>query len=349
MPAGASGGFADYSLPFDAQTMSAGSTHTCAINTVIGALPLLTCWGDNSSGQIDGFPSPSSAVGRPPALEGRNVAFVRAGTLNTCILVDGSVMCWGSNEFGQSDPLSVARNVGPSIIASTLATGFGRAAGNVVSGLRHACARYFDGHIDCWGALLDADGRFTRVSAPQRVDGIDDVREIAAGGMQTCAVSGSRGVLCWGANDSGQLGDGTTTASATPVAVLDAPVAYYIATNGSIADDGRAVGHTCLIEREHGGAWCWGENGRGELGIGVAPDSPAPTRVLAREGDEEEHLVGVGGLRPGLHHTCATTYRGAVLCWGDNSLGQLDGSIPPTTPPFGRAIVVPGFGPREAE
>lgn len=142
---------------------------------------------------------------------------------------------------------------------------------------------------------------------------------LAAGHHHTCALTGG-GVKCWGSNNSGQLGNGTTTDSSTPVDVAGLG-------NGvrAIAAGG---GHTCALAVE-GGVKCWGGNSAGQLGSGIDTDSSVPVDVSGMEG-------GVTALAAGGAHTCAVTTGGGVKCWGSNTYAQLGtGTTTDTTIPMG--------------
>jgi hypothetical protein len=159
----------------------------------------------------------------------------------------------------------------------------------IAAGWHHTCALTSIGAVKCWGT--NRDGQLGAVSADQCVDaynggitfpcsrspldvtGLDSgVVAIAAGWRHTCAVMANGGVKCWGANDLGQLGDGTTNASATPVDVVGL---------GSRATDISAGdAHTCV--RTIGGRlMCWGYNGSGQLGIGPGDFNPHTSPVEA--------------------------------------------------------------------
>jgi len=115
----------------------------------------------------------------------------------------------------------------------------------------------------------------------------------------------STGVLCWGYNSNGQLGDGTTTNSLTPVQVQGLLNVVQVATGGW---------HTCAVKQD-GTAWCWGWNGVGSLGDGTTTHRYTPVQV--------QNLSNVIQVTAGFNHTCAVKQDGTVWCWGYNNRGQL--------------------------
>jgi len=126
---------------------------------------------------------------------------------------------------------------------------------------------------------------------------------VAAGGDHACAVAEDGTLVCWGANESGQLGPNATGASSrTPVRVLDSGVTAVAA----------GTAHTCAVHV--GTLKCWGDNGSGQLGNGNVQPGPTPVST---------GLTGVAAVAAGRAHTCAVVAGGAVKCWGANASGQL--------------------------
>ena len=148
---------------------------------------------------------------------------------------------------------------------------------------------------------------------------------IAAGNVQSCALTILGGVECWGGNRYGGVGDGTTTDRWQPTHVVGL-------THGV-----RAVsvgwGHACAIT-DAGGVKCWGYNFNGQLGDGTTTDRLTPVDVVGL-------THGVKAISAGGFHTCALTTKGAVKCWGWNNDGQLGNG---TTDNIPTPVDVVGFG-----
>lgn len=156
------------------------------------------------------------------------------------------------------------------------------------------------------------------VRAPA-VRATDDAGVVAAGGRHSCAVSSGK-VLCWGANDRGQLGDGDAEARSTPAPVLGEVDFVQVSTG---------LAHSCGVARG-GDAYCWGAGDRGQLGDATYTSRSAPVRVAGNQ-----HFRYV---RAGQFHTCGLTTGNDVFCWGANTNGQLgDGGTATRSSPIGVA------------
>ena len=158
------------------------------------------------------------------------------------------------------------------------------------------------------GAKL-GDGTTADSPIPVEVKGLGaGVTAVAAGSDHACAVLYSGGIDCWGANDAGQLGDGTSTDSAVPVTVSGLAAGVTAVAVGER--------HTCALLNS-GGVECRGTQ-LGELGTepSILGASTTPVGVSGLGFD-------VTQLVAGWYHTCALTGAGAVKCWGDNSDAQL--------------------------
>ena len=151
------------------------------------------------------------------------------------------------------------------------------------------------------------------------------VLAISAGDYHTCALSSWGTVKCWGNDDDGQLGDGTTTSSSTPVEVKGFD---GVGALSSVTQISAGVSHTCALLTA-GTVECWGWNGEGELGTDRTTNSSTPTPVQVKGFGGVGALSNVTQISVGGFHTCALLTDGTVECWGWNSQGQLGYSSSP--------------------
>ena len=316
--------------------VAAGSGHTCALTTAGG----LKCWGNNGSGQLgDGTTTTRTT---PVVVSGlaSGLAAVAAGQFHTCaVTTGGGAKCWGNNFFGKlGDGTSGFANFSATPVdVSDLTSG----VADLGAGRHHTCALTTAGGLKCWGQNNVGqlgDGQACGIvtcTTPVDVSGLSSgvAAVAAAGGIvndgHTCAVTTAGGVKCWGDNNVGQLGDGTTTDRATPVDVSGLTSGVVAAAAGS--------SHTCAITTA-GGLKCWGNNSSGQLGDGnggvFGDSSPTPVDVVGM-------ASGVAAVAAGSNHTCAVTTTGGLKCWGNNDRGQLgDGTTTNSTMPVDVIAVV---------
>jgi alpha-tubulin suppressor-like RCC1 family protein len=236
------------------------------------------------------------------------VRALSGGDGHTCALMrSGGVRCWGFNGEGQlgdgtteDTPLPPPVDLLEDVQALS-------------AGAYHTCvvrAEKGQGGVRCWGENGSGqlgDGTTDARETPPGRDVLTGVTAVAAGPLHTCALTGAaqgRGVRCWGANDKGQLGDGSMTDRLVPPTTDALADVQAIATRYS---------HSCAVTRA-GGVRCWGANEKGQLGDGTTTGRPAPVAAV---------MTGAVAVTVGLGHTCAVTVAGGVRCWGDNVNGQL--------------------------
>ncbi len=174
--------------------------------------------------------------------------------------------------------------------------------------------------------VADVSGYFT--SGP--VTPLDGVASLASDGAGYCAVLTSGGVDCWGRNDVGQLGNGTTGgASDIPGAVKGIGGIGTLAGVASLASDG--IDGYCAILTS-GAVDCWGYGADGELGDGTTNGNDTPVAVVGPGGagalsgvaslaGQQEAVTGTALVWGGSY--CAVLISGVVDCWGNNPDGEL--------------------------
>lgn len=192
----------------------AGWEHTC-VRTNVGEVK---CWGKNSAGQLgDGTTGQHAA---PVLINGLHVSAIAAGYYHTCAqTVGGTLMCWGNNSSGQlGDGTTNQRNLPEPVSGDT------SDVKELAAAQDHTCALTVDHGVKCWGANSSGqlgDESTSPHSVPKDVNNLTNgVAAIAADHLHTCALMMGGGVKCWGNNYSGQLGNGTTDMSTTPVDVV---------------------------------------------------------------------------------------------------------------------------------
>jgi alpha-tubulin suppressor-like RCC1 family protein len=236
---------------------------------------------------------------------------IDAGERHTCALTaDGTAYCWGLNNRGQlGDGTPSSRSV-PAAVSGGLR--FQQiAAGGYFSG--HTCALTTAGAVYCWG--VNDQGQLgintsdvLAHSTPEAVVGGLNFTKIWSGlGSHNCGLTSAQIAFCWGANDFGALGDGTTVDRATPVVVGGGITFAHLSAGGFI-------GHTCGIAA-NGAAYCWGDNEVGALGSGTTIVRPSPFPVAG--------ALVFKSIDSGYRHTCAITTGGVLYCWGSNRSAQL--------------------------
>ncbi len=285
--------------------ISAGEVHSCALTSSGG----VKCWGSNSNGQLgDGSLTSRSVPVDVSGLQG-GVAALSAGSssFHTCALTSaGGVKCWGQNTYGQLGDGTATRRLAPVDV-----TGLPGSVVAIATGSEHTCALTTGGAVKCWGwntyGQLGDNSATTRVT-PVNVTGLQSgVTAIAAGLGQTCAVTSGGAATCWGYNYDGELGDGTTTNRAAPVAVIGLQNGVAALSAGSF--------HTCVLT-SGGGAKYWGNNASGQLGDGTTTTRHTPVNVSGLQ-------TGAASVEAGGGHNCAVTTAGGARCWGNNDDGEL--------------------------
>ncbi len=235
---------------------------------------------------------------------------------------------------------------------------------SVCAGGAHSCVVLADGTAWCWGS--NRSGQLGTGTAggqslmPVPVEGLTGVESITCGADHTCAVTTNGELYCWGANTSGQIGNGNAGGNEPTPTLVDVASATIVSASAGGA-------HSCAVTSDDD-LYCWGDNRAGQLGLGntsLGEETPQPVPspsavVQVTAGDQhtcavgrnaspwcwgsddsgqmgdgdENHQPGVGTeisgmagtasqMAAGGAHTCAVTSSHLLYCWGENSFGQL--------------------------
>ncbi len=297
------------------RAIAAGAHHSCAVTRAGG----VKCWGLNDGGQLGNGSNSDSST--PVDVNGlaSGVTAIAAGAGWVCALTSaGGVKCWGWNAYGQ---LGNGGTGGGTSTTPVDVSGLTRGVTAISANSLHACALTTAGHVKCWGST--SEGQATNSNVPVDVAGLGaGIAAISAGGLHACAITGGGGVTCWGLNGEGELGNGSKTASDSPVQVSTLTKGVTALAVGSTYDF--LPTHTCALTRA-GGVTCWGPNADGQLGNDSTTGSSQPVEVSGL-------TSGILAVAVGGSHTCAITKEQGLKCWGDNSRGQLGNGSSTTSP-----------------
>jgi len=300
------------SLVPSATAITAGVRHACA--RVGGGV---SCWGSNDYGQLGNGsvlqPGEGSSV-PVPVVGIDDAVLVRAGPTHTCaIRADQSVWCWGAASNGQlgHDP---APGVDDIETVPVQVQGISDAV-DLGTGLGFTCVLHGDtSTVSCFGN--DNDGRVGSIAMngehvflPVTIPGLTQVTRLSTASgnnASMCAILASGGVVCWGNNEWGQLGNGTKTASITPTTFQNVSDAREVSIGFSVA---------CVLEND-GDVWCAGDNGLRQCGQAGGIEYLNPVQVdLAGQRADALACSNAG--------CCTLMQAGNLLCWGYNNNGQV--------------------------
>ncbi|MBZ5734916.1 hypothetical protein K8Z61_10450 [Nocardioides sp. TRM66260-LWL] len=294
--------------------IAAGGRHSLAL----ASDGTLHAWGFNASGQL-GNPNASlfertaiavTVAGTP--LANKAITAIAAGdSHNLALASDGTLYAWGDNGNGRlGDGTGAAR-----ILPVQVTVPVGKTITAIAAGETHSLALASDGTVYAWGANTFGQlGNGTKGSATAiAVLGLagTTITAIAAGRLHSLALASDGTVYAWGANASGQLGNGTNQNSNVAIAVTGL-------TGKTIASIAAGKEHSLALASD-GTVYAWGANGSGQLGIGSNTSSTAAV-ALTKGTLATKTVVAIAA---GNLHSVALTSDGTLHAWGDNASGQL--------------------------
>lgn len=317
-----------YDVPLSALCLEPGCLQLVSDSASARPLPdPARAWVARLSGEEVSAWAETSTVALPDFVAGARVTrcpmppspceVVRSGSVHTCArLVDGSVWCWGDNAFGQLGDGTTTPRVNPTRVGLDEVT-------QLELGDFTTCA-VSRRTVFCWGrndfGQLGRPGPSSPL--PALVPGVDFRGALAVGKSHACAAANIPGteekkVMCWGRNDSGELGNGNTDLQRGPVETASITGVRKISVGGQ---------RSCAIVDPGERVRCWGRNEEQALFPTGEPTILLPRTVAG--------LSVIADLALGQDAQCVRTQDGQIQCWGINNKNQVgDGSGRATSAP----------------
>jgi alpha-tubulin suppressor-like RCC1 family protein len=293
-----------------------GQSHICAVGKADENDPeeKLYCWGHNSYGQL-GVDTDGNSLDSPTevdTIQGQ-VVDVSGGLSHTCAIVkeneSNQVYCWGLNSTGQLGNGSTRDTATPTLVPGA------QGAVQVFAGNSHTTILKENGSVQSWGLNKEGqlgNGALFRRQLPVHIHHQypnlnESLIDIISGDEHTCALTESGSVYCWGGNNYGQVGNGSTEFVPEPVKIINTGVASI------------SVGpyNTCAILEDTGEIMCWGYSISND---GNVEACLSPSFVVD---ENEDNITDMAFIGQGNGHYCALNEVGKLFCWGFNSFGEL--------------------------
>jgi alpha-tubulin suppressor-like RCC1 family protein len=259
--------------------VDAGNGNTCGVTLD----HLAYCWGDNGAGKL-GDGTTTARLTPVPVVGGLRFREVSTAVGHTCgVTLDHRAYCWGNNSNG-------TLGVGPpeNLRLTPVPVAGGLRFRQVGVGFSHTCGVTLGNVAYCWGANIfgevgDGTTFSTRLTPVRVAGGLRFRRVDAVGEFHTCGLTLGKRAYCWGLNDNGQLGDGTTINRLTPVATAGGLLIRQVSAY---------FNHSCGVTLGNV-AYCWGSNENGQLGDGTTINRLTPVRVAgqALDGGDDQGSV----------------------------------------------------------
>jgi alpha-tubulin suppressor-like RCC1 family protein len=330
---------------------STGREHACVITSANKTY----CWGYNHDGAL-GIGANSNEpyyapvlVGQGDVSNGEYFKSISAGVNHTCAVSDrDKVYCWGNGSYGQLGQNNTMSYYAPKRVKTVSDGGSFVMPDNVkqvdvsssaVSGSiginSYSCAVAADDMVYCWGNNSFGqlgDNTIVQRNAPVRIHGMSGTifHQVEATVYSTCALTSAGLIYCWGSNDRGQLGNGTTDNSSIPIAVTGGTVFREIGVSQSRS--------FCAISNDDV-AYCWGMKyiGDGATTPSDANAVPTPLKTVSGGGTMPDGVISVsigdGSSSNQNSSGCAVATDNKVYCWGyiSNTAPFGDNSYPPNS------------------
>ena len=282
--------------------IAAGNEHACALN-IEGKV---FCWGRQYDGRLGNGVTSGAVINYPatvktditssPPVDLSNIVQIASHSSHTCALSsDGEVFCWGKGNNGQlGNNTNSGNNLPVKVVAETGTTDPLTGIIQIATGLEHICALNLDGEVFCWGQGIHGqrgDNTTTNVNYPVKVvidsvgTSLNNIAQVVAGSLHTCALNNSGNVFCWGTGGDGELGNGaygTEGSSILPVSVIESVGSQALLSN--VTQISAGYRHACALKTDST-LVCWGFGNTGQLGNNDYSSKQAPVVVVSGNGE----------------------------------------------------------------
>ena len=352
------------------EQIALGEEHSCALTTA----GKVKCWGNGLNARLGNRQSSdkTTPVDVLASSSGSDllsgIAAISLGGGHTCALTTGgNVKCWGLGNNGQvgNGSMSTTNSWPKDVHKSNNDSDPLENITAISLGELHTCALTSGGNVKCWGFGNSGrlgNGAVTNISTPVDVrtsstdgDALSGIVAISLGDYHSCALTDGGNVKCWGFGALGQLGNGETSASSSPVDVCAREKETGESTcplfNG-VKELATGGSHTCVLMNS-GNVKCWGFGDNGRLGNGETSGSLYPVDVCAQAKSSSESncppLDDVATISAGASHSCALI-DDRVKCWERENTENWDTEKPLIAPfpsmywknqPTGRHFTMP--------
>jgi alpha-tubulin suppressor-like RCC1 family protein len=312
--------------------IDSGGYHSCALLSD----STVWCWGSNNDGELgNGTTSDvNPSAGQVPGLT--TVLDIGLGANHSCAVVGSTQMyCWGARFDGQCGVQGGASSddiLDPTFVWDTTTGAPMNDALKADGGANHTCALVETDRVRCWGSnsvgQLGDGSTNTHVNpvyvlAPTGYTPHENFSAVTTGTAYTCALNSlTSRAECWGANNYGQLGDGSTTQREIAVVVRNPDSTAMT----SVSHISAGFQHTCAVAG--GVAKCWGTNTFGQLGVGVGSTGEHYATTVRMSGTGPD-MINAMTIDAGYNFTCAIVgTEHELYCWGKDDNGELGNGYP---------------------
>lgn len=318
----------------DAMKVSAGTNHTCALKHD----GTVWCWGEGDYGALGGSGTTDSDIPKQITALSQIIDVSVGNGFSCSVASSGNIWCLGRGLEGQLGNGASANSSTP--VTSSSVTDFVQVSANRDATSYSACGVTRRGKIYCWGTEQNGNfgngGTSGLQNAPSESTPVLNFRKVELFGANACGLSGDRQLWCWGSDNNGQIGNGSTSSDQiNPVLVDD---------GGSVADFSVGKNFVCS-KKIDGMSWCWGVDTNGRLGNGtvLTTNQEVPSKVAGGKFRQisagDGFVVAISGhdgkagsvqlprdkgkISAGQTLGCAIEQDGSLWCWGGDGTGQL--------------------------